>query len=215
VVVNFPVRDIDRMNSFFKVAQRAGRKLVINTKQAYLLDLLSGTSCDCPSLNDVGIYLQRKRWGLIGREDYPDKIVEEDYFFWERKFINHPSSLTYKDIKDNPEHFIFRCDFFELKELIDIKPPRGSCYIRSVTEPFDEEMEIEKERADNWLKHFRLYPYKQIHCSGHANGKELEQIAKEVNPQILIPIHTEHPHLFREFYRNTKIVREGETVSLP
>ncbi|RLE08897.1 RNase J family beta-CASP ribonuclease [Candidatus Aerophobetes bacterium] len=215
VVVNFPVRDIDRMNSFFRVAQRAGRRLVINTKQAYLLDILSRTSCNCPSLNDVGIYLQRKRWGLIGRSDYPDKIVEEDYFTWERKFINHPSALTYKDIRDNPDYFIFRCDFFELKELIDIKPPRGSCYIRSVTEPFDEEMEIEKKRADNWLRHFGLYPYKQIHCSGHANGEEIEQIVKEISPQILIPIHTEHPHLFRKFYSNTKIVTEGETVSLP
>lgn len=213
-VVNFPVRDIDRMNSFFKVAQRAGRKLVINTKQAYLLNLLSRTSCDCPSLDDVGIYLQRKRWGLIGREDYPDDIVEQDYSTWEREFINHPSALTYKDIKKNPEHFIFRCDFFELKELIDIKPPEGSCYIRSVTEPFDEEMQIEKQRADNWLRRFGLYPYEQIHCSGHASGKELEEIVRRISPRILIPIHTEHPHLFREFYKNTKIVKEGEAVSL-
>lgn len=39
VVVNFPVRDTDRMQSFFQVAQQTDRALVINLKQAYLLEL--------------------------------------------------------------------------------------------------------------------------------------------------------------------------------
>jgi hypothetical protein len=53
---------------------------------------------------------------------------------------------------------IFRCDFFELKELIDVKPEAGSCYIKSVCEPFNIKMELDLKKAENWLTHFRLYP---------------------------------------------------------
>ena len=65
-----------------------------------------------------------------------------------------------------------------------------------MTEPFDEEMEIDKQKADEWLKHFSLFPYRQIHCSGHAPGPELKEFVREVAPRRLFPVHTEHPEFF-------------------
>ncbi len=38
---------------------------------------------------------------------------------------------------------MFYCNYFQLNELIDVEPANGSVYIRSVTEPFDEEMELD------------------------------------------------------------------------
>jgi len=212
VVVNFPIRDIDRMISFFEAARENNRKLVINSKQAYLLNLLREVDPALPQLGEVAVYLSRKRKGVITDPSYPDYLVQQDYELWEQEFLHHPAAVTFKDIRDNPSFFLFRCDFFELKELIDIRPPRGSCYIRSITEPFDEEMMIEKKRADNWLKHFGLYPYHQIHCSGHASGGEIQEMVNMVKPKILIPVHTEKPHLFRNFHKRVKIVSPGETL---
>ncbi|MGH1329979.1 MAG: ribonuclease J [Paracoccaceae bacterium] len=37
----------------------------------------------------------------------------------------------------------------------------------------------------------------RYHVSGHANGPDLEEMHKVVNPQILIPMHGEHRHLRR------------------
>jgi hypothetical protein len=54
-----------------------------------------------------------------------------------------------------------------------VKPEAGSCYIRSVCEPFDIEMELDLKKAENWLTHFGLYPYTQIHASGHLNYDEI------------------------------------------
>jgi len=213
VVVNFPVRDIDRMSSFFEAARENNRKLVVNTKQAYLLNLLREVDPTVPELGEVAVYISRKKKGTITNPSYyPDYIIKQDYNSWEREFLHHPAAVTFKDIKDNPSFFVFRCDFFELKELIDIQPPKGSCYIRSITEPFDEEMMIEKKRADNWLKHFGLYPYHQIHCSGHASGSELREMIEIIQPKVLIPVHTEKPHLFKNFYKNVKIANLGKTL---
>ena len=36
VIVNFPVRDLDRLLTFHNVAQAADRTLVVNLKQAYM-----------------------------------------------------------------------------------------------------------------------------------------------------------------------------------
>jgi ribonuclease J len=102
--------------------------------------------------------------------------------------------VTAEDMRDRQEEFIFRCDNFELQELIDIKSKNG-VYIRSKTEPFDDDMFIEENRVRNWLKHFNLSIH-QIHASGHANGIEIREMIKEIGPKKLIPIHTETPEFF-------------------
>jgi ribonuclease J len=66
--------------------------------------------------------------------------------------------VTARDISENQGESIFRCDFVELKELIDVKPEAGSSYIRSVCEPFYLEMELDLKKVENWLAHFGLYP---------------------------------------------------------
>ncbi len=70
-------------------------------------------------------------------------------------------------------------------------------YIKSVTEPFDEEMEFDEVRINNWLEHFNLLPVHKMHVSGHAFGPELEMI-REIQPEVLYPVHTVNKELFKE-----------------
>ena len=42
VIVNFPVRDLDSLLTFYNVAKETDRTLVVNLKQAYMLKLFSG-----------------------------------------------------------------------------------------------------------------------------------------------------------------------------
>lgn len=198
VIVDFPIRDTERMTSFLEVARATGRRLAISLKQAYLLKQLEGTGAAAPSLNDknLAIYVRRKDWGLITKTNYPPEIVRQDYDEWEREFLNYPNAVTGEDIGSNQSDFIVRIDFFELPDLIALKPAPGSCYIRSLTEPHDEEDLIDLQRVEEWLKLFHLFPYYKIHASGHLSGTELKQMIQQINPAFLIPIHTEHPELF-------------------
>jgi ribonuclease J len=43
-------------------------------------------------------------------------------------FLDHKNAVTARDITENQGEYIFRCDFFELKELIDIKPETGQLH---------------------------------------------------------------------------------------
>ncbi len=207
VVVNFPVRDTDRMLSFHEVAKKTDRALVINPKQAYLLKLFEDSGIDAPRIDDnnIRIYIPRKSWGVFRDERFPERIQYQDYEYWEREFLDHSNIVTANEIRKEQESFIFRCDFFELKELIDIRPEKGSCYIRSICEPFDIEMELDLKKVENWLKHFGLFPYSQVHASGHLNHDELKEVISEISPKEIYPIHTNYPEMFRDLVNESKI----------
>ena len=204
VVVNFPSKDIARLSTFHDVAEDNERKLVIDFKQATLLELLNSIGYDCPRLDSeaISLYAPRKSWGLIGREDYPKNIILQDYDKWERKVLEYSNTLNYKQIKENQEEYLFYCNYLQLKNLIDVKPEQGSCYIRSVTEPFDAESELDLKRAMKWLEHFNL-PLHQIHCSGHANRPEILEMIQKIKPTKLYPIHTRYPKLFDKLALNS------------
>jgi ribonuclease J len=221
VVANYPPRDIERMRTFYEAAKKCDRKLCVSLKQAYLLRLLEGTDAEAPSLNDpnIAIHVDRKEWGLITKPGYPDEIVRQDYDSWEREFLGHPNAVTCDDISQAQSRFVVRVDFFELTDLVDLKPKPGSTYIRSITEPFNEEHQIELRRVENWLQLFGLYPYHQIHASGHASGPELIEMIKQIRPKMLIPVHTEHPEVFEQELAGTGIAvhvpRVGEPIPIP
>jgi ribonuclease J len=206
VIVNFPIRDLDRLLTFYKVAKDSDRILVVNLKQAYLLKLFSGR--EYPELDDVEVYIPKRGWGLIGNDSFvcydgawlcgsniDQTHKTSDYKKWEKEFIEGGNTVNYADIKEEPNKYIFRCDFFELKELIDIKP-LNAIYIKSVTEPFDEEMEFDNKRIEKWLKHFNLLPVYKMHVSGHASGPELLEMIREIQPEVLYPVHTVYKELF-------------------
>jgi len=212
-IVNYPIRDLDRLITFYNVAKNTDRVLVINSKQAYMLKLLAeekvGEKNKYPNLKDpqIAVYFPRKKQGLISGEHYvcfdgdwkildsDDEEVKKDYETWEREFLEEEDLITYKELKENPHKYLFRCDFFELNQLIDINPQNG-LYIHSLTEPFNEEMELDFKRVENWLKHFNLLPYHPMHVSGHGSGEEILNMIRDINPEKLYPIHTEHIESF-------------------
>ncbi len=59
---------------------------------------------------------------------------------------------------------------------------------------------------------------KGLHASGHACGPDLLRIAREIKPEVLIPVHSEKP----EFYLNELsgsgieviLPKEGETIEI-
>jgi len=99
--------------------------------------------------------------------------------------------------------------FFDMNELIDIGPSYGSIYIHSTSEPHNEEQIIDEKRLNHWIDFFGL-PKHHFHCSGHASGKEIHKIIQTINPEELMPIHTEQPELFQKMHDNVKMPKLEE-----
>ncbi|KYK33030.1 MAG: hypothetical protein AYK22_09140 [Thermoplasmatales archaeon SG8-52-3] len=139
--------------------------------------------------------------------------IDEDYTdMYIKKRLNYPNIITAEEITKRQRDYMVVLNFYYFNMLIDLKP-KGGLYIHSLSEPFNEEMEISYERMKAWIKHFNL-KFVQSHCSGHINGTDLKELIKNVTPKVLFPIHTEHPGIFRTLSMQTRMIKEGKTYKL-
>jgi ribonuclease J len=198
-------RDIDRFNSFYKVAKKNGRKLVINPKTAHLLTKLLGDEHlkvpDPLKDDDILVYYRRKRSGAF---------YEGDYYVWERGFMD--KMVTHEYMGKNQKSLIMDLDFAQLTELVDIKPKPGSHFIRSMSEPFSEE-DVEDYVLHNWVDHFKMQ-FHQMHASGHMSKDELVEMVDYIRPKRAFPVHTENQELFRSLCGSVEIVEQGKEHAL-
>ncbi|MFX0173387.1 MAG: MBL fold metallo-hydrolase [Candidatus Hodarchaeota archaeon] len=200
-IANYSLRDIDRFRSFYLAAKENGRKLLINTKQAHLLYLLQNDPhLDIPTLEDdyINIYKRPKK----------------RYFRWEQALFNIDTISTVESPRFDQTEYIFHCEFWNLTDLIDIQPQSTSTYFYSHGDPFDEEGIIDFNRLQEWINHFHLI-FKQYHASGHAPQRDLKQIANAISPELLIPIHSEQPEMYKELVDVPVLLpKRGKMISI-
>jgi len=203
IIADFSPRDIDRLLTFLRVAEEYDRNLAILPKDAYLLKTLRLLDLNIPDVNENdNLYIYQK---TTRPSDLWIRNLATDY---ERK------TILADEINAAQDEFILCFSFFDLNELPSIRPAEGSLYVFSSSEPHDEEQEIDFRRLHEWLRHFKFksiglpeeidgkweIPENEtgLHASGHASGTDLLDIAREINPRKLIPVHSENPGFFVE-----------------
>jgi ribonuclease J len=192
VLAEFAHADVDRLNSFHRIAKANGRCLAVSLRQAYLLNAFcADKGLNVPPLDDPNVLVFRKskqtsyKWEKQIIEQYPDKV-------------KNAFDVSKKQCK-----IVLALSFYDLEELVEIQPEAGSCYVVSSSEPFNEEMEIDYERLVNWLKHYGLPQY-HVHVSGHIMPLQLKALLKEIDATQMFPVHTEHAETFARFVRDLR-----------
>ncbi len=215
VIADFSPRNFERLESFKEIAEKTDRQLVVTAKDAYMLYAISLADGE-DRMKGVGIYGElrdrRDKWET-------EKVME----MWGGAYVD-PS-----EINRNPDGYILCFSFYDMKHLLDIKP-EGGAYIYSSSEAFSEEQEFDFLRLNKWLKHFNFTTYgfemvyegekpkprflKGYHASGHASKEDLVRIVEEIDPDAIIPVHTDSPGWFAEQFDGVKILRNGDTVTV-
>jgi ribonuclease J len=213
IIADFGPRNVERLLTFLNIAQQTSRRLVILAKDAYLLEAMRLVSEDIPDLEEsteILLYKDLKalpgNWEIDIRKQLSGRIV------------------TAPEIHACQGDYILCFSFWDIKNLIDIKP-EGGLYIFSTSEAHNEEQELDIWRLYNWIEHFELRARglprgkpeskgegwkvpegeQTLHSSGHASGSELFGLIRSVAPQILIPIHTLEPDYFKREFSGTGI----------
>ncbi len=186
VLADFSNVDVDRFRTFYNVAKENGRTLAISLRQAHLLSKLAAEGrIDIPDVahdKNVVVYQRSKK----------------RYYEWEKSVLSSQNVVEASDIKKMQSKTVLVSSASSFKELVDIRPEPGSCFILSISEPFNEEQEFEFERVVNWLDHFGL-PMYHVHCSGHIMPDQLKSAIARISPKTVYPIHTDHPELYAKF----------------
>ncbi|HUV05445.1 MAG TPA: MBL fold metallo-hydrolase RNA specificity domain-containing protein [Armatimonadota bacterium] len=196
VVADFGPRNIERLALFLDIAKETGRTLLLTPKDAYLLKYmaLAAGNGDVPSLNDqsIAIYSEYEAstsaWKKGINEKYPEKLIRPE------------------NVAKHQDKFICCFSFFDVNELAYIKPVAGSIWIYSSCEAFNEDMRIDLVRLGEWLRHHEMVfmggddedEKNPFHASGHACRSDLLKLVDIIRPEVVIPVHTEKPELFKE-----------------
>ncbi len=199
VITTFYPRDVDRMRTFYEVAKETGRKFVVSTRTAHLLQSLG---------KDPGITLPdvMKDKNILVYH----RILAKAPYLWEREFDK--KWIGAEEVRKRQEELILQLDFFQINELVDIKPKKGSEFIHSKSEPFEED-DIEDTVKRNWLRRFGMH-HRQFHASGHCSMEDIKSIIAEINPKVVIPIHCEEPALFKKIAKKVKLPSFGKKFSI-
>lgn len=216
VIANFPIRDTERLLTFYNTAVANNRKLVIEYRQAMLLDLLKNSKLEnLPSSEDkhIKIFYPKKSWGLIGREEFTKDQISKDYRSWEQVYLSKSNIISSEELRKNQKEYVLFMNYFQLNNLFDIKPEEDSVHIRSITEPFCEDMELDQKRINNWLKLFELQPEYKIHSSGHASSKDIFEMINTIKPKQIFPIHTMYPEEFKKLQKKVTFVKYNKNYS--
>ncbi len=131
--------------------------------------------------------------------------AKKRYYGWEQELIERYEAkvVDSSKIAKMQNSVVLTLSFYDLEELVEIKPKPSSCYILSASEPYNEEMQIDYERMTNWLNHYGLPQY-HVHISGHIMPLQLKETLQTIKPKQVFPIHGAHPELFNRFMKDLK-----------
>jgi ribonuclease J len=206
-IIDFNFKDVDRFKTFYKIAKDTNRQIVISFKHACYLDqYCMDKKLDVPDCKGENILLfkPKRMTGKYIESDYTDGYI--------KCRLDQSNIITAEEITKNPSKYMIVLNFWYFNTLVDLTPEK-SIYIHSLSEPFNEEMEMSYGRMKNWLEHFNIN-FLQHHCSGHINGSDMKELINMINPKELFPIHTEKPGLFRGLTKKVKRVKEGKEYKL-
>lgn len=206
VIADFNFKDVDRFRTFYNIAKELGRKLVVNLNDVFFLkNLENDPQLNLPKANDpnIIILLPKKKSG---------EAVAEDYAKNARTFVDYSNAMSGHEIAKIQGEVICALSFFGFPNIIDLDPTPGADYIRSGSEPYNEEQVIDQKRVDNWLERFSLTRH-QSHCSGHARSEDIIEMVKKIDAGKVYPIHTGTPEKFNGL-KNVTMVKEAVCYNL-
>ena len=202
VIADFGPRNIERLVSFLEIAKETGRKLILLPKDAYLLEKMSLAGSGIPPLDDKAILIYSK---YEAAQQNWKKLIKEKHS--DSKFV------TAAQVAKNQSKAICCFSFFDINELAYIKPVPGSIWIYSSCEPFNEEMKIDFERLNHWLAKYGIKYLggneedrgNPFHVSGHACPSDLLKLIETINPQVVIPVHTEQAEVYTSLLKGISV----------
>lgn len=203
----FPQTNVDRFMTFYQSAVKNRRILVVGFSLARFLQKFRSKITVLPDpLTDphIKIYHRPHKSGDFTAEDYK--------WSWHKELYGN--RITFREIQAKPRKYLVHVTFTYLTDLVHIQP-KDADFIYSSSEHFYEGEENEEQREvwQTWMRHFGI-TFHKAHCSGHASREDLVEMIRTINPEILIPVHTEVPEEFRKYHDHVVLPQKEGTLRL-
>ena len=199
-IADFNFKDMDRLRTFYNIAKENNRKFVVNVNDVPFLEHLSkDPQLNVPKIDDENLKIFE-----------PKKSTRKKF---EREYLENLDVINAEELATQQGQALCAFSFWHFGALIDMKPTPGALYMHSLSEPWNDEGKSDQKRVNLWLDHFGLNRV-QSHCSGHSKGQDLLDIVKEIDSDMLFPIHTESPESYKKVTDKITIVQEAKKYDL-
>lgn len=194
-IVMFSPQNLDRFITVYKACLKAKKTLVIDPYTCYLLEIYKSVSKNIPQFdwNHIAVY--------FAKSSITDKLAESgDLFRYKAK------KVSMQEIIDEPEKYVIKGNFKIIEALLKFFRIDELQIVYSMWKGY-----LEKPSQIDVFKENIIH----IHTSGHAYIKALQDFVKTIQPENIIPIHTEHKGKYSELFDSNIIALEnGETLEL-
>lgn len=200
VLASFSPQHVDRLVCFIRAAQRTRRTFVIDVYTAYVMHLIRSEVKIPTPKREEGIRIFYPAHFLAGRDRHR-KI--HDLFLADQ--------ITVEEVLASPTSHVmlFRPSMLQ-SDFSDQLPP-GTLCLFSRWEGYLEQAEWQHVEEALQACSGELLA---MHTSGHAFVKDLQRLAAEIAPRLVIPMHTFDPHAFERYFSTVRVLQDGEPYDL-
>ena len=199
-------KNIDRICALFRACIRCRKTLVVDPFTANVLAAVAKLNPHIPTVTTA------KQMRVYFPYYLTKRLLERNPASYIYSLEPRKNKVSYDDLITNPKRYVMivrpsSVSYLERLNIVHIR------LIKSIWGGYWNEPNTERFRS--WAKE-HCDAIKDIHSSGHADIQSLQRIVEFVNPQTIIPIHTDSPSSFSAIFcdYNIRVLNDNEEITL-
>jgi len=188
-------QNIDRLVTVFKATRKAGRQLILDMYTAHILKAAGNPRLPQADWDGVRVFLpefqrrriKRRREFALARTYRPFRIFPEQLAAAARKSV-----------------MLFRPSMSG--DVEDAGCLAGAELVYSMWDGYLQD--AAQQPFLGWLARHKI-PLHKCHTSGHAPLCDLQRLRRAFSQAVVVPIHTEQPERFREYFEPVHVLNDG------
>ena len=184
--------NIDRIVTFYKIANATKRLFLIDTYVGVVTDTIGGNIPNPRTFSNVRIFLTNQdKYEIL--KNYPQNKIGKNEIANSNFMMCIRSSMK-QYLENRSKEFSFE----------------GCVLFYSMWEGYKKQ-----ENMKEFLKFMEEKGVKTIslHTSGHADEKDFDKLIKKIEPEIIIPVHTENSEWFKR-YENCEVIYDKNIIKI-
>ena len=192
VFVLMAATNIDRIVTFYKIANATKRLFLLDTYAGLITDTIGGNIPNPGTFSNVRMFLTNQNKYKILENYQKNKIGRKGIV--NSNFMMCVRSSMKQYLENYPEGFSFE----------------GCTMFYSMWEGYKKQENIKEFLEFMEEKGVKII---SLHTSGHADEKDFDKLIKKVEPKIIIPVHTENSEWFKR-YENCEVICDKNIIKI-
>lgn len=192
VFVLMAATNIDRIVTFYKIANATKRLFLLDTYAGLITDTIGGNIPNPRTFSNVRMFLTNQNKYKILENYQKNKIGKNEIA--KSNFMMCIRSSMKQYLEKYPEEFSFE----------------GCTLFYSMWEGYKKEKNTKEFLEFMEEKGVKII---SLHTSGHADEKDFDKLIKKVEPKIIIPVHTENSEWFKR-YENCEVICDKNIIKI-